>query len=211
MSKIKALILVGCLLFVTAMGGGCKKNGQQAYFDLHPRILIHESSLGSGKNIQISVEDKRRRGALLRKDSDRKIKSGRALVSLNYYPSERLDANFNQTATEAFQMQGYQTDGKGTGSLREVTIFITKLDLRIRRNKAELADQNPFQARLRSKIKISAKNRDRTYNKEYEFAIKKSYVDIPGKKDSEKILNYGLTQLLYQVTNDPKLNRFLTG
>ena len=34
---------------------------------------------------------------------------------------------------------------------------------------------------------------------------------LPSKQDNEKILNYGLTQLLHQIVNDPKLNRFLTG
>lgn len=212
MSKIKVIILIGCLVVLIGTVGACNKTGSKsAFFELHPRILIHESNLGSGKNLKVSVVDKRRRNVLLRKESDRKIKSGRALVTRDYHPSVQLDFTFQKTAQEAFQMQGYQMDGKGTGSFREVIIYITKLDLRLRRDRKHSGDQSMFQARLRSKMKISARNQGRTYNKEYEFFIKKSYDVIPGKKDNEKILNYGLTQLLHQIMDDPKLTRFLTG
>jgi len=111
---------------------------------------------------------------------------------------------------EAFQKLGYETDGKGTGSIREVTIYITKLDLRLRKNKSHSGSLPTIQARLRTKIKVSAKNRGMAYGNEYEFFIKNSYSSIPEKIQTEKILNYGLTQLLHQVLEDPKLTQFLT-
>jgi len=48
------------------------------------------------------------------------------------------------------------------------------------------------------------------YGNEYEFFIKKSYAGLPEKLETEKILNYGLTQLLNQILEDPKLAEFLT-
>ena len=33
---------------------------------------------------------------------------------------------------------------------------------------------------------------------------------VPEKLETEKILNYGLTQLLHQILEDPKLAEFLT-
>ncbi len=212
MSQFKACIFIAIMLLLVGTVGACKTKQKTGFFDLHPRILIHESDLGSGKNIKISVVDKRRRNILLRKDSDRKIKSGRALVTRDHHPSIKLDNHFLQTAEEAFQLQGYHTDGKGSGSVREVTIYITKLELRLRRAKTEGPDgQHQIQARLRSKKKVSAKNQGMTFGKDYEFFIKKSYDTLPSKQDNEKILNYGLTQLLHQIVDDPKLNRFLTG
>ncbi len=203
--------MVGCLLLLTGTLGGCsKKNADKAFLDLHPRILVHESDLGGGKNLRVSVVDKRRRNILLKKDSERKIRSGRALVVKDYHPSLRLDNNFQETATEAFQKQGYDTEGKGTGSFRELTIYITKLDLRLRKDKTRTGTLPSIQARLRSKIKVSAKNRGMAYGNEYEFFIKNSYPTIPEKIETEKIINYGLTQLLHQVLEDPKLTQFLT-
>jgi hypothetical protein len=181
-----------------------------AFLDLNTRILIHESSIGNGKNLKVSVMDKRRKNTLIKRDSDRKIKSGRALVSKDFHPSMQLDSNFQQTAIEAFQMQGYETDGKGTGSTRELTIYITKLDLRLRKEKNDSGELPKIQARLRSQIKVAAKNRGMTYGGEYEFFIKKSYAALPEKLEKEKIFNYGLTQLLHQVMEDPKLAQFLT-
>jgi uncharacterized lipoprotein YajG len=212
MNPFKAGILIAMMLLLAGTVGACNKGQKAGFFDLHPRILIHESGLGSGKNLKISVMDKRRRNILLRKDSDRKIKSGRALVTQDHHASVMLDSTFQQTAEEAFQLQGYHTDGKGIGSAREVTIYITKLELRIRRARTEEAGgQHQIQARLRSKMKVAAKNQGITFDKEYEFFIKNSYDTLPSKLESEKILNYGLTQLLHQIVDDPKLNRFLTG
>ncbi len=213
MLKTKVVVLIGCVLVLAGTLGGCNKNKMQndSFLDLNTRILIHESSQGVGKNLKVTVIDKRRHNILVKKDSDRKIKSGRALVTQDYHPSEGLDINFQQVAEEAFQMQGYQTDGKGTGSTRELNIYITKLDLKIRKEKSINGELPKVQARLRSKVKISAKNRGITYSHEYEFFIKKSYSAIPEKTDKEKVLNYGLTQLLYQIQQDPKLTQFLTG
>ncbi len=212
MSQFKTFIFIAIMLLIVGTVGACKTKQKTGFFDLHPRILIHESDLGSGKNLQISVVDKRRRNILLRKDSDRKIKSGRALVTQDHHSSVKLDNHFQQTVEEAFQLQGYQTDGKGIGSVREVTIYITKLEIRIRRAKTEGSDgQHQIQARLRSKMKVTAKNQSMTYGKDYEFFIKKSYDSLPSRQDNEKMLNYGLTQLLHQIVDDPKLNRFLTG
>ncbi|MEE8205425.1 MAG: hypothetical protein V3T82_00660 [Nitrospinaceae bacterium] len=59
-------------------------------------------------------------------------------------------------------------------------------------------------------MKVLAKNRGMTYGNEYEFFIKKSYPGLPEKLETEKILNYGLTQLLHQILEDPKLAQFLT-
>ena len=97
--------------------GGCSnKSSGSAFLDLNTRILIHESNLGGGKNLQVSVVDKRRHNMLMKKDSDRKIKSGRALVVKDYHPSLSLDSNFQETATEAFQLQGYQRMAKAPGA-----------------------------------------------------------------------------------------------
>ena len=191
---------------------GCNKNKlkNDAFLDLNTRILIHESNLGAGKNLEVSVVDKRRRNTLMKRDSERKIRSGRALVLKDYHPSLRLDTHFQQTATEAFQMQGYETNGKGAGSPREVTIYITKLDLRLRKERTRSAALPKIQARVRTKVKVLAKNRGMTYGNEYEFFIKKSYPGLPEKLETEKILNYGLTQLLHQILEDPKLAQFLT-
>jgi Uncharacterized lipoprotein len=211
MQKTKAVVIVSCLLLLAGTLGGCsKKNADKAFLDLNPRILIHESDQGGGKNLKISVLDKRRRNLIMKKDSERKIRSGRALVAKDYHPSLKLDTNFQQTATEAFQKQGYETDGKGTGSVRELTIFITKLDLRLRKESGQSGALPQVQARLRTKIKVSAINRGLAYGSEYEFFIKKSYPTLPEKIETEKILNYGLTQLLHQVLEDPKLAQFLT-
>ena len=49
------------------------------------------------------------------------------------------------------------------------------------------------------------------YGNDYEFFIKNSYPTVPEKNETEKILNYGLTQLLHQVLEDPKLAQFLAG
>jgi hypothetical protein len=212
MQKTKAIIVVGCLLLLTGILGGCsKKNADKAFLDINTRILVHESNLGNGKNLRISVVDKRRHNILVKKDTERKIKSGRALVVKDYHPSLKLDTNFQETATEAFQKQGYETDGKGTGSARELTIYITKLDLRFRKDKARSGNLPTVQARLRSKLKVTAKNRGMAYGNEYEFFIKNSYTSVPEKVETEKILNYGLTQLLHQIMEDPKLAQFLTG
>lgn len=211
MQKTKAIIIVGCLLFLTGILGGCsKKNADKAFLDINTRILVHESDLGGGKNLKVLVVDKRRHNILLKKDTERKINSGRALVVKDYHPSLKLDFNFQETATEAFQKQGYETDGKGTGSARELTIYITKLDLRFRKDKARSGNLPTVQARLRSKLKVTAKNRGMAYGNEYEFFIKNSYTSIPEKIETEKILNYGLTQLLHQIMEDPKLAQFLT-
>jgi len=211
MQKTKATMIVSCLLLLTGLLGGCsKKNADKAFLDINTRILIHESNLGNGKNLKVSVVDKRRRNILLKKDTERKIRSGRALVVKDYHPSLKLDTNFQETATEAFQKQGYETDGNGTGSARELVIYITKLDLRLRKDKSRSGALPSVQARLRSKIKVSAKNRGMAYGNEYEFFIKNSYPSIPEKTETEKILNYGLTQLLHQMLEDPKLSQFLT-
>lgn len=212
MQKTKAVVFVGCLLLFSGISGGCSnKNADKAFLDINTRILIHESDLGGGKNLKVSVVDKRRHNLLMKKDSERKIRSGRALVTLDYHPSLKLDANLQQTATEAFQKQGYETNGKGTGSLRELTIYITKLDLRLRKDKPRAGALPTIQARLRTKIKVSAKNRGMAYGNDYEFFIKNSYSGPPKKTETEKILNYGLTQLLHQVLEDPKLTQFLNG
>ena len=212
MQNTKAIVLTGCLLFLAGALGGCSnKNADKAFLDINTRILIHESDLGNGKNLRVSVVDRRRHNIVMKKDTERKIRSGRALVVKDYHPSLKLDTNFEQTATEAFQNQGYETDGKGTGSVRELTIYITKLDLRLRKDKARSGALPTVQARLRSKIKVSAKNRGMAYGNEYEFFIKNSYPSIPEKIETEKILNYGLTQLLHQVLEDPKLTQFLAG
>jgi Uncharacterized lipoprotein len=211
MQKIKVGVIFGCLLLLVGAFGGCSnKNADKAYLDLNTRILIHESELGGGKNLKIIVMDKRRHNLIMKKDSKRKIRSGRALVAKDYHPSLKLDTNFQQTATEAFQKQGYETDGKGTGSVRELTIFITKLDLRLRKESGQSGALPKVQARLRTKIKVSAVNRGLAYGSDYDFFIKKSYPSIPEKIETEKILNYGLTQLLHQVLEDPKLAQFLT-
>ena len=211
MQKTKAIIVIGCLLFLTGTLGGCsKKNADKAFLDINTRILVHESDLGSGKNLKVSVVDKRRHNVLLKKDTARKISSGRALVVKDYHPSFKLDTNFQQTATEAFQKLGYETDGKGTGSTRELTIYITKLDLRFRKDKTRSGNLPKVQARLRSKLKVTAKNRGMAYGNDYEFFIKNSYPSVPEKVETEKILNYGLTQLLHQIMEDPKLAQFLT-
>jgi hypothetical protein len=211
MQNTKAIFAVVCLFLLTGILGGCSnKNADKAFLDINTRILVHESESGGGKNLKISVVDKRRHNILLKKDSERKIKSGRALVVKDYHPSLKLDTNFEQTAIEAFQMQGYDTDGKGVGSSRELTIYITKLDLRFRKDKARSGNLPKVQARLRSKLKITAKNRGMAYGNEYEFFIKNSYPSIPEKVETEKILNYGLTQLLHQIMEDPKLAQFLT-
>jgi len=211
MQKTKAVVIIGGLLLLMGTFGGCSnKNADKAFLDLNTRILIHESDLGGGKNLKVSVKDKRRRNVLMKKDSERKIRSGRALVVKDYHPSLKLDTNFQETATEAFQLQGYATDGKGTGTARELTIYITKLDLRLRKERTRSGDLPKVQARLRSKIKVSAKNRGMNYGNEYEFFIKKSYPGLPEKIETEQILNYGLTQLLHQILEDPKLTQFLT-
>ena len=211
MFKTKVLAWACCLLLLVGTAGGCSnKKANTAFLDLNTRILIHESTLGGGKNLKVSVADKRRRNVLMKKDTDRKIRSGRALVVKNYHPSLRLDTHFEQTATEAFQMQGYETNGKGTGNTRELTIYITKLDLRLRKERTSAGTLPKVQARLRSKVKVSAKNRGMVYGNEYEFFIKKSYQGPPEKIETEKILNYGLTQLLHQILEDPKLAQFLT-
>ncbi len=212
MFKTKALVWAGGLLILAGTAAGCNKNKLKydAFLDLNTRILIHESNLGEGKNLEVSVVDKRRRNTLMKRDSERKIRSGRALVLKDYHPSLRLDTHFQQTATEAFQMQGYETNGKGAGSPREVTIYITKLDLRLRKERTRSAALPKIQARVRTKVKVLAKNRGMTYGNEYEFFIKKSYPGLPEKLETEKILNYGLTQLLHQILEDPKLAQFLT-
>ncbi len=211
MQKTKAVVVIGGLLLLVGTFGGCSnKNADTAFLDLNTRILIYESTLGGGKNLKVSVTDKRRHNVLMKKDSERKIRSGRALVVKNYHPSLRLDTNFQQTATEAFQLQGYATDGKGTGSTRELTIYITKMDLRLRKQRVGSGALPQVQARLRSKMKVAAKNRGMAYGNEYEFFIKKSYPGLPEKIETEKILNYGLTQLLHQILEDPKLAEFLT-
>ena len=211
MFKTKVLAWACCLLLLVGTAGGCSnKKANTAFLDLNTRILIHESNLGGGKNLKVSVADKRRHNVLMKKDTDRKIRSGRALVVKNYHPSLRLDTHFEQTATEAFQMQGYETNGKGTGNTRELTIYITKLDLRLRKERTSAGTLPKVQARLRSKVKVSAKNRGMVYGNEYEFFIKKSYQGPPEKIETEKILNYGLTQLLHQILEDPKLAQFLT-
>ena len=212
MFKTKAFAWAGGLLILLVTAAGCNKNKLQndAFLDINTRILIHESNLGGGKNLNISVVDKRRRNTVMKKDSERKIRSGRALVVKDYHPSLRLDTHFQQTATEAFQIQGYETDGKGTGSARELTIYITKLDLRLRKERTRSGALPKIQARLRTKIKVSAKNRGMIYGNEYEFFIKKSYQGPPEKLETEKILNYGLTQLLHQMLEDSKLTQFLT-
>ena len=159
MQKIQAVVVMGCFLFLVGTFGGCSnKRADTDYLDINTRILIHESNLGSGKNLEISVVDKRRRNALVRKDSERKIQSGRALITKDYHPSLKLDTNFQQTATEAFQLQGYETNRKGTGNPREITIYLTKLDLRLRKEKIKSGGMPKVQARLRSKIKVTAKN-----------------------------------------------------
>lgn len=211
MLKTKVMALTGCLSILLVAAGGCKTKQQTGFLDLHTRILIHDSEKGAGKNVRLSVVDKRRNNILLKKDSSRKIKSGRALVNKDYHPSLKLDTELLTTATEAFQMQGYRTDGKGTGTFRDVTIYLTKLDLKLRRQKMTSGDLPQFQARLRAVMKVSATNRGMSYGQEYEFFIKKSYPTPPGKLDQEKMLNYGLTQVLYQIQQDPKLNQFLIG
>jgi hypothetical protein len=211
MFKTKALAWAGSLLILLGTFGGCSnKKADTAFLDLNTRILIHESNLGGGKNLTVSVMDKRRHLVLMKKDTARKIKSGRALIVKDYHPSLQLDTIFQQTATEAFQLQGYATDGKGTGTSRELTIYITKLNLRLRKEKTGSGALPQVQARLRSKVKVSAKNRGMAYGNDYEFFIKKSYSGTPEKAETEKILNYGLTQLLHQILEDPKLAQFLT-
>ena len=211
MFKTKTLAWAGGLLILLGTFGSCSnKKAATAFLDLNTRILIHESTLGGGKNLKVSVMDKRRHLVLMKKDSERKIRSGRALVVKDYHPSLRLDTSFEQTATEAFQLQGYATDGKGTGNARELTIYITKMDLRLRKERTGSGALPKIQARLRSKMKIAAKNRGMAYGNEYEFFIKKSYPGLPEKIETEKILNYGLTQLLHQILEDPKLAQFLT-
>ena len=211
MFKTKALAWASGLLILLGTFGACNnKKADTAFLDLNTRILIYESNLGGGKNLNVSVMDKRRHLTLMKKDSERKIRSGRALVSKDYHPSLQLDTLFKETATEAFQLQGYATDGKGTGTARELTIYITKMDLRLRKVKSGSGTLPQVQARLRSKVKVSAKSRGMAYGNEYEFFIKKSYSGAPEKIETEKILNYGLTQLLHQILDDPKLTEFLT-
>ncbi len=212
MFKTKALAGACGLLFLLGTAAGCNKNKIQddTFLDLNTRILIHESNLGSGKNLEVSVVDKRRRDSIIKKDSERKIRSGRALALKDYHPSHRLDIHFEQTATEAFQMQGYETNGEGIGTPRKVTIYITKLDLRLHRERTPSATLPKIQARVRTKVKLTAKKRGRVYGNDYEFFIKKSYPGLPEKLETEKILNYGLTQLLHQILEDPKLAQFLT-
>ncbi|NIR56988.1 MAG: hypothetical protein GWM98_24165 [Nitrospinaceae bacterium] len=174
-------------------------------------MLVHESNTGMGKNILLEVFDKRRRAQLLKKDSERKIKSGRAMVSHDYTPSEELDITFQKAAEEGFKLQGYKVDGNGMGTPREVKIYITKLKLKLRKKNRGEEGRSTVQARLRTKIKLSARNRGIAYTQEYEFFIKKSYLTVPQKIEREKILNYGLTQVLHQILDDPKLTDFLTG
>ena len=212
MHKIKSIALLGGLLLMAGTSGGCSNKAlENDYLDINTRILIHESELGGGKNLKVSVVDKRRHNIVMKKDSERKIKSGRALVSKNYHPAYELDSHLEEIATEAFRMQGYDIEGKGSGSVRELTIYITKLDLRLRKGKSESGKLPTVQARLRTKMKVAANNRGMFYVNEYKFLIKKSYPGVPEKIDSEKILNYGLTQLLHQMIDDPKLAQFLTG
>ena len=124
MQKTKAIVTIGCLLLFMGAFGACNnKKADTAFLDLNTRILIHESTLGGGKNLMVSVVDKRRRPTLLKRDSSRKIRSGRALVTKDFHPSLKLDTNFQQTAAEAFQLQGYETNGNGTGTARELTIY----------------------------------------------------------------------------------------
>jgi hypothetical protein len=211
MFKTKALAWASGLLILLGTFGACSnKKADTAFLDLNTRILIHESTLGGGKNLTVSVMDKRRRPTLMKKDSQRKINSGRALVTKDYHASLQLDTTFQQTATEAFQLQGYETSGKGTGTARELKIYITKLDLRLRKQKTGSGSLPKVQARLRTKMKVTAKNRGMAYGQEYEFFIKKSYSGTVEKTEKEKILNYGLTQLLHQILEDPKLSQFLT-
>jgi hypothetical protein len=211
MQKIKSVALLGGLLLLAGTSGGCSNKAlDNEYLEINTRILIHESDLGGGKNLKVSVVDKRRHNIVMKKDNERKILSGRALVSKNYHPAYKLDSHIQETATEAFQKQGYDTDGKGTGSVRELTIYITKLDLRLRKGKPDSGTLPTVQARLRTKMKVAAKNRGMAYGNEYNFLIKKSYPGVPEKIDTERILNYGLTQLLHQMMEDPKLAEFLT-
>lgn len=212
MHKIKGLALLGGLIFLAGTVAGCSKKAlDNDYLEINTRILIHESELGGGKNLKVVVMDKRRHNIVMKKDSERKVKSGRALVSKNYHPAYKLDAHIQDTATEAFKMQGYDTEGKGTGSVRELKIYITKLDLRLRKVKSVPGTLPKVQARLRTKMKIAATNRGMVYGNEYKFLIKKAYTGVPEKIDTERILNYGLTQLLHQMMDDPKLAQFLTG
>jgi hypothetical protein len=212
MKKIKAVAILGGLLFLAGTSGGCSKKAlDNDYLEINARILIHESELGVGKNLKVSVVDKRRHNIIMKKDNERKIRSGRALISKNYHPAYELDSHIQETATEAFQKQGYDTEGKGTGSVRELTIYITKLDLRLRKVKPETGNLPAVQARLRTKMKVVANNRGMAYVNDYKFLIKKSYPGVPEKLETEKMLNYGLTQLLHQMMEDPKLTQFLTG
>ena len=145
MFKTKALAWTGGLLILLGTFGACNnKKAPTAYLDLNTRILIHESTLGGGKNLTVSVVDKRRHLVLMKKDSYRKIRSGRALVSKDYHPSLQLDATFQEIATEAFQLQGYKTDGKGTGTSRELTIYITFASRSKRRLASEPAPKEEF-------------------------------------------------------------------
>lgn len=192
-------------IFVAFLGFGCTHDHK---IDLKPEIFVRVSNIGQGEKLVIQVKDIRSQNAISKKESGLKVKSGRAVNTVNIYASSDVRDAVSNKVMEGFERMGFRTSKHGNNTSRTITVKISKLQLNYQRGTAGIKIPE-VHAQMETILHVQAKYGIQSFKNTYSNRMTKSHRMLTGKFKNERLVNNSLSKAIQKMFDDPRLLQIL--
>jgi len=194
------------LAFILMMASGFAAcaNTQHTIF-IEPELYIKPVNLGKGNKVNLKVVDGRPQFAVFNRKTAPKLGFGGSLNTVTIVPDSNISDPIYSEVHDGLRQLGFRP-ARGVKLERSLVINVVQLKMNYRHHVSEAR----VHARLKTAIRIIAKNGKKKYKNIYKSNMEKSSRILVGKFKNEQFVNNGLSLALQKMFEDKKLWFFLS-
>lgn len=194
------------LAFILMMASGFAAcaNTQHTIF-IEPELYIKPVNLGKGNKVNLKVVDRRSQFALFDKDKAHMLGFGGSMNKDTIVPKSGISGPIAAEVSAGLQQLGFRPT-RGVKLARSLVVNVNQLKIKYQNYVVE----GKAHTRLKTTIKVFARNGKKKYINTYRFTLGKSRSPLFGKIEYEQFVNKGLSLALKRIFEDKKLWFFLS-
>ena len=197
----KILKIAATLLAVAGLGA-CANT--QHKISVEPELYVKQADFGGGKRISLKVVDKRSQFAVFSRKAAPKFILDSSLQTVTIVSRSSISAPIYEKVRDALRQLGFRptTGGKAP---RRLLLEVVQW----RMNYQHQITAAKVHAKIKTAIRVTARNGGKQFKKIYKSAMEKSGRMIVGKFKNEVFVNNGLSLALQKIFEDKRLLIFL--
>lgn len=202
-SILTRIFKIALILAVASSFAACANTQHQ--ISIEPKLYIKPVNLGKGNKVSLKVVDGRSKFALFDQDGAAMLGFGGSMNKDTIVPKSGISDPIAAEVSAGLQQLGFRP-ARGVKLARSLVVNVVQLKIKYQ----SFVVEGKAHTRLKTTIKVFARNGRKKYKNTYRFTMGKSGTTLIGTFKNEQFVNKGLSLALKRIFEDKKLWFFLS-